>query len=219
MVRDRGCGTWLAGGVLMILSCSSCSAPDPSSVSFVERPSEGSSSGSPGPRPKPTDGKTPEADASAPSVDGGPAVDPVFGSTAFSYMSPGVNANGASNAHSGTVEGKDCLMSGCHGSGSNRAWVFGGTVYSASTGGTVVSKAEIRIVGPNGAEVGKAYTDANGNFWFSQAGTTIPAGSRVGVRKEGGIPRAMNTPLQADGGACSRASCHGANGTGRVFAP
>ncbi len=196
----------------------SCSAPDPSVVGFVERPSpEGTRD--PGQRPATPDSGAPAPEAGTPPSDAGPGTDPIFGTSAFAYVSPGVAANGAANAHNGTVEGKDCLMSGCHGSGSNRPWVFGTTVYSASTGGTVVAKAEVRIVGPNGAEVAKAYTDANGNVWFSQAGTTIPAGSRVGVRKEGGMPRAMNTPLQADGGACNRASCHGANGTGRVFAP
>ncbi|MBX3261994.1 MAG: hypothetical protein KF782_20085 [Labilithrix sp.] len=136
-------------------------------------------------------------------------------------MDPGVAANDANPAHGGSVEGKDCIVAGCHLEG-GRPWVFGGTVYNAAQGDQVVTKAEIRIVGPNGAEVGTTYTDANGNFWLEKEGTTIPAGSKVGVRREGGAePKYMATPLQPTDRGCSatRANCHGTDGTGRVYVP
>ena len=50
-------------------------------------------------------------------------------------------------------------------------------------------KVRFKVVGPNGAEIGTTYTDENGNFWLDQQGTTIPAGSLVAVRKEGGARR------------------------------
>ena len=126
-------------------------------------------------------------------------------------------------SHGGSVEGRNCADTGCHvagGAAASKLWVFSGTVYSAAQGGTVVPKAEVRVVGPDGAEIGSAYTDANGNFWLEKDGTTIPAGSKVGVRREGGMPRAMATALQPDDRGCSanRANCHGTAGTGRVYA-
>lgn len=203
-------------GAGALASATACSGPDPGAINFAERQTQGTgdTSGSSG-----TSG-TGGTDGGG-GGEGGAAVDPVFGNTPFNYVDPGVAANDANAAHAGTVEGKDCIVAGCHLEG-GRPWVFGGTVYSAAQGGEVVTKAEIRIVGPNGAEVGTTYTDANGNFWLEKDGTTIPAGSKVGVRREGGAePKYMVTPLQPTDRGCSanRANCHGTAGTGRVYVP
>jgi hypothetical protein len=211
-------GVLLIGAVLgagALASTPACSGPDPGAITFSERPSEASGTSS--------SGTTSSGGSSSSSgADSGGTSDTIFGTTPFAYQDPGVEANTANTAHGGTVEGRNCTDgSACHGDGSPKPWVFGGTVYSAATNGTTVPKAEIKVVGPDGADIGTTYTDKNGNFWFEKPGTTIPAGSKVGVRKEGGTPRAMATLLQPADSGCSanRANCHGTAGTGKVFAP
>ena len=199
-------GVLLLGGMLgaaLVGALAACSGPDPGAITFAERQSSGV--------------VDPPATSTAPAADSGPN-DPIFGKTLMKWEDPGVTANAANAAHAGTVEGKDCMVAGCHLDGA-KAWVFGGTIYSAAQGGTTVAKAEIRIVAPNGTEVGHTYTDANGNFWLEKTATTIPINSKVGVRKEGGGTKTMITPLQPADRGCSanRANCHGTAGTGKVF--
>lgn len=219
---------FLTGAVLgagALASATACSGPDPGALTFEERP------GSPGePQGSSSNGSSGATSGGATSsggtssgttTDSGAAADPIFGAAPMKWENPGVAANGANAAHGGTVEGKDCVQAGCH-LGGGKAWLFGGTVYSAAQNGTTVGKAEIKIVGPDGAEVGKAYTDANGNFWLEAQGKTIPAGSKVGVRREGGTgTRVMATPLSNTDAGCSanRANCHGTAGTGKVYVP
>ena len=214
-------GVLLIGAVIgagALASSTACSGPDPGAITFAERQSQSTGD------PQGSSGASGTGGTSGTAADGGGGdtggpVDPVFGTTPFAYIDPGVTANNANDAHGGTVEGKDCIVAGCHLEGA-KPWVFGGTVYSTAQGGATVPKAEIKIVGPDGAEVGTTYTDANGNFWLEKAGTTIPAGSRVGVRKEGGKAHLMATPLQPADSGCSanRANCHGTAVTGRVYA-
>lgn len=196
----------LLGGVL------ACSSPDPGYLEFAERrgtldpAAVPSSTSNPGSSGSPDAGGTVDA--------GGPAGDAVFGTTTFAYQNPGQAANNADGAHGGTVEGKDCVVAGCHGNG-GKPWLFGGTVYNAATAGQTVAQAEVRIVDPTGKEVAKAYTDANGNFWFDKGALTIPANSKVGVRTATKVAR-MATPLGATGGGCNNAAgCHGT--TMRVY--
>lgn len=201
-----------AGG---FASVTACSGPDPGTITFAERP------GSPG-EPQGTSGGPSGGGPSATPDSGGPT-DPIFGTSTMTWVDPGTAANGANAAHGGSVEGKDCAQAGCH-LGGGEAWLFGGTVYSTAQGGATVARAEIKVVGPDGAEVGKAYTDANGNFWVRPQGamTSIPAGSRVGVRREGGAgTKMMATPLSnADAGCnANRGNCHGTAATGRVYVP
>ena len=213
-------GVLLIGAVLgagAVASSTACSGPDPGAITFSERQSQ-STGDTPG-------GTSGTSGTSGTGADGGggadsTAPDPIFGTTPFAYEDPGVTANNANAAHAGTVEGKNCIEAGCH-QGGAKPWVFAGTVYSAAQNGQVVPKAEVKVVGPNGEAIGSAYTDANGNFWLENANVTIPAGSKVGVRKEGGTPRAMATLLQPADSGCSanRANCHGTAVTGRVFAP
>jgi hypothetical protein len=189
-----------AAVLLGAVALSGCDAPDPGKITFAERPGGGATE--PGPTPV---------------VDGG---DPIFGTSALAYQNPGLVANTANADHQNTVEGKDCIVAGCH-VDNNRPWLFGGTVYTTAQGGATVPRAEVRVVGPDGAEIARAYTDQNGNFWFPAAGKTIPPNSRVGVRAEGiAAPRYMPDALPAGNqvGCSSTAStCHGTAGTGRVF--
>jgi hypothetical protein len=182
-----------------------CNAPDPAAITFSERPSTGAAD----------PGASPSAQPSGPA-DAGPAADSIFGLEAFNYQDPGQTANNASAQHQGTVEGKDCIVAGCH-LDTGPKWLFGGTVYTANTGGTTVAKAEIKVVAPDGGAVAHAYTDANGNFWVEQTGD-IPAGSKAGVRTQGGVQH-MLTALQTTDKGCNanKSNCHGTAGTGKVF--
>jgi hypothetical protein len=205
-------GALLASAVLgagALGATAACSGPDPGAIRFSVRPgASGESQGTPSPSGAPADA-APEAS---------PPPDEVFGTTPFLYVDPGVIANAADGEHEGTVEGKNCITPGCHADGSKQ-WVFAGTLYSSAAGTATVAKGEIKVVGPNGAEIGTAYTDANGNFWLDKPGATIPAGSKVGVRKEGGGPaRLMAAGLQPTDNGCSNAgTCHGGQ-QGKVYA-
>ena len=190
----------LASGLAALLP--GCSSPDPGFITYGERQSTAGA----------------EPPATSDTADAGAKLDPIFGDSLMVWVSPGQEANNADPLHAGTVEGKDCVTAGCHLDNAS-PFSFAGTVYSTPQGGATVAKAEVRVNGPDGKELAKAYTDANGNFWFPK-GPAIPANSKVGVRKEGGgAPRAMITTLQpADGGCNSaKANCHGTAGTGKVY--
>jgi hypothetical protein len=112
----------------------------------------------------------------------------------------------------------DCHVPGQLAAG--KPWVFAGTLYTNAAGAAPIAKAEIRVVGPDNALIGSAYTDQSGNFWLDKPGTTIPAGSKVGVRKEGGGPVSMAMTLQPTNNGCnSTAGCHGAGTPGKIYAP
>ncbi len=212
----RGMTPVLAGLAAGMLSMTSCTAPDPAAISFAERPgSVGEVQGN--------GSTTSSSTSTSSSSSGGEAgADPIFNGAAFAYVDPGQKANDASPAnHAGNVEGKDCVSAGCHLNAGTIGWLFAGTLYSASQGGTTIPKGEIKIVGPDNAEIAKAYTDANGNFWIAAGGKTIPAGSKVGVRKEGGQVKTMATPIANADASCNanRGNCHGTASQGKVFAP
>jgi hypothetical protein len=139
----------------------------------------------------------------------------------MAYVDPGVVANTASPDHPNQkVEGEDCVKAGCH-LDKGPQWLFAGTVYTSAAGTATVAKAEVRVVDPTGTEVGHAYTDKNGNFWIEKAGA-IPAGSRVGVRREGGAtPMTMATLLGTTDKSCNTANgtCHGTAATGKLYVP
>lgn len=204
------CGV-LGAGVLALSS--GCTGPDPGSLEFAERPGQQG-------EPQGSSGSSGGTSSSGGTEDAGG--DPIFGLTAFEYQDPGVIANEQNpDTHQGNVEGKDCVVAGCH-LGGAAPWLFAGTVYSAQNGGTTVAKAEVRIVGPDNAEIGRAYTDPNGNFWMESTGVAIPDGSKVGVRREGGqTPMMMVTPLtNADAGCnANRANCHGTALQGKIYVP
>ncbi len=195
-----------------------CSGPDPGSITFAERragfestPGGSSNSSTSGGA---DGGATPDAGGSS----SGTTNDPIFGTTPFAYQNPGQNANGANAAHQGTVEGKDCYMSGCHGptGAVGPQWLIGGTVYADATGNTTIAQAEVKVVDGTGKEIAKAYTDANGNFWMDKGAATLPAGSKVGVRTAT-KSKAMATTLAAGQGNCNNATgCH-TKGTMQIY--
>lgn len=191
------------------LSFLSCSGPDPGEITFSERPrgsSDPSSSG--GSSGDPTDGGSSD----------GPA-DPIFGTDPFAYVDPGQRANDVVGTHDDhkPLEGKNCVTSDCH-DGPGPRWAFAGTVYSTITGGDTVAEAEVRVVGPDGTEFGRAYTDQDGNFWLEKD-ERPPAGSRVGVRRAGGRPVYMAATIEGtEGAACNSDLCHGMP-TQRIYAP
>ena len=216
-MRSRFRSAHLTGLVLGIgcaaAAALACSGPDPGEITFAEKRGSldpgagtGSSSGSTSSSSGSSGSASPDAGGSS----SGAAGDPIFGTTAFAYANPGQNANGADGAHAGTVEGKDCVVAGCHGNG-GKQWLFGGTVYTAATGGQTMAQAEVKVVDGANKEIAKAYTDANGNFWFDKGALTIPAGSKVGVRTAAKVMR-MATTLGPTGGGCNNAAgCHAKN--------
>jgi hypothetical protein len=194
----------------------SCTAPDPGDISYAERKAGGSSGDTSSSSTSSGGGSSTSSSGGAvdAGTDGG-AADPVFGTSTFAYVNPGQNANNANAAHGGTVQGKNCIQAGCH-LGGGQPWAFGGTVFTAATGGTPVAQAEVRVTGPTGTEYGRAYTDANGNFWVSVAGA-IPANAKVGVR-DGTKKKIMATTIAgAAGASCYATTCHAAAAPGQVF--
>jgi hypothetical protein len=108
----------------------------------------------------------------------------------------------SSNHHGGSSNaGRDCMN--CHGGGNAPAFTFAGTISPATAG------AEVRVVGPTGTEVGRAYSDSSGNFWVLGGGS-IPSGALTGVRNAGST-KTMTGPISA--GGCN--GCHGQN-TARI---
>lgn len=200
---------WLSGIVAGTAAAgSACEAPDPGEVTFSERSKTESASGSSGVSPT-DDGGSSSSSGGADGGGEGGAPDPVFGNEAFAPGNPGQNANGATATHGGTVEGKACMIAGCH-LDTGPKWGFGGTVYTALNGGTTVKNAEVRVTGPDGKTFGSAYTDDNGNFWFDGAGAKPPANSRVGVRNATKSMIMTGTVAGDTGADCNSAGCHGA---------
>ena len=198
-----------------VLGSSGCTSPDPGAVVFAPREGSGGNGAGGG------NGGGGGAGDGGGGGGVGAAADTVFGTTAFAYTDPGRTANTASAQHQGTVVGKDCSQSTCHGTGgAGPTWTFAGTLYAAG-GQTTIAKGEVKVIGPDKTtEVGSAFTDADGNFWYE--GGALPAGSIVAVRAEG-IPTIMHmaTPLAATNGGCSSATanCHGTTAQGPVHVP
>ncbi|MBS2012379.1 MAG: carboxypeptidase regulatory-like domain-containing protein [Deltaproteobacteria bacterium] len=204
-----------AGGA-GLLSATSCSGPDPGSITFAD-PRPTVSIGTSGTSGTGTSGGT-DAGSSGGDAgsEGGVVGDPVFGTTTFAAGSPGrgAPARAANPAHGGDSSGKDCIVAGCHLGG----WAFGGTLYNDAAGTARVAGAEIRVTGPDGKEYAKTYSDADGNFWIDALPTPLPAGSRVGVRNAT-LKRNMAGTIGAGQAGCNQAgTCHGTGGTqGKVF--
>lgn len=206
-----------AGGA-GLLSATSCSGPDPGSVTFADpRPTvaigTSGTSGTGGTSGGTDGGSSGGGDAGS---EGGVVGDPVFGTTTFAAGSPGrgAPARAANPAHGGDSSGKDCIVAGCHLGG----WAFGGTLYNDAAGTARVAGAEIRVTGPDDKEYAKTYSDADGNFWIDALPTPLPAGSRVGVRNAT-LKRNMAGTIGAGQAGCNQAgTCHGTGGTqGKVF--
>jgi hypothetical protein len=206
----------------LVGAATSCSAPDPGQVTFIERPkgsggeltSGGTSNGGVEAGAVTEGGTTTEAGAEGGGITG----DPVFGTTAFAagQAGPPVRVAKAANAaHNGDASGKDCVVAGCHLDA--RPWAFGGTLYTDIAGTARTANAEIRVTGPDGKVVASTFSDVDGNFWFESSGDPkIPAGSRVGVRTAGAVMD-MGGSIGGAQVGCQSTTCHGAGNPGKVY--
>jgi hypothetical protein len=200
----------VVGGAAMSLGIG-CEAPDPAAITFSVRPSTGAGD------PSAPVAATPDGGGGAARTDAA-AGDPIFGTEAFVYQSPGQTANNANAAHNGNVQGKDCIVAGCHLDDALDKWLFAGTIYTGANTGITVAQAEIKVVAPDGTEVGHAFTDANGNFWVDKTGP-IPPNSRAGVRVQDGGIQHMTDALPTTRTGCSATAnqCHGSQTTGKTY--
>ena len=212
----------LFSGVAVVSSTTSCSAPDPGQVTFLERPrgssgeltSGGTTSGGTDGGGT-TDGGSSGGEAGTDGGSSGAVGDPVFGTTTFAAGMPGQGAPAkmANPAHNGDSSGKDCIVAGCH----LNQWGFGGTLYTDAAGAARVAGAEVRITGPDGKLFQNTFSDVDGNFWIQGLGVPIPANSRVGVRTADGKKMNMAGAVSVGQAGCNQAgTCHGGTG-GKVF--
>ena len=196
----------------LVGAATSCSAPDPGQVTFIERPrGSGGELSSGGTSNGGVEGGVEGGPVNEAGTDGGSsgtAADPVFGTTTFMLGAPGQGApaKAANPAHGGDSSGKNCIVTGCH----LDQWGFGGTLYTDAAGTARVKDAEIRISRPDGTEFQKTYSDVDGNFWIAGLGMPIPAGSRVGVRTADGKKMNMAGSIGPGQAGCSQGgTCHG----------
>jgi hypothetical protein len=211
----------MLAGATLVGATTSCSGPDPGSITFSERPRGSSGELTSGGNPTADGGPVGEGGTPEPAKDGGTSgkpADPVFGTTTFAAgpAGPPVSVAKAANPmHGGDASGKDCVTAGCHLDA--RPWAFAGTLYVDATGGAArVPNAEIRITGPDAKVYATTYSDIDGNFWFETGDVKVPAGSRVGVRNG---TKLLNMAGVIGGAqvSCQSATCHGAGNPGKVF--
>ena len=219
----------MLSGAVLIGSTFSCSAADPGTVNFSERPkgqtgdlTSGGTSGV-----TPADGGssgTPEAGVDGGSTSGQP-VTAFTGAPAYdgAGTANGTSLNGGHNFAGSTPVtnpvGQNCMD--CHKAGGAAAGaIFGiaGTVFNTAAGAAPVAKAEVRIVDAAGKELSKVYSDVNGNFWSDTIVGGVPGGSKVGVRNAT-VTKLMSTALTTQDAGCQKAGCHvvGAATPGRIF--
>jgi hypothetical protein len=207
----------LGTGILSLTT--SCSAPDPGEVTFMERQRSGTSGDVGGSTSSSTSSTSSTSSSSGDgggSTSGGP-VNAFSNAPAYVATSPsGTSQN--SNHQNGNV-GLNCQD--CHKAGGQAQgfpWAIAGTVYAAATGANIIAQAEVRVVDSTGKEIAKTYTDALGNFWVD-ANTVpggIPAGAMVGIRN-GTATQLMTTKLTGVGdGACQKADCHASAAQGHI---
>lgn len=106
--------------------------------------------------------------------------------------------------------GKDCLTSGCHGSGGWKRFSLGGTIYTDSEGTAARAGAHIEAVDVNGITVNLT-SDQIGNFYTAQSMT---APFMISVSYRG---RMIKMPGAAAGGGCNTDGCHVAGSAGRIY--
>lgn len=215
--------TMLLGATVLAAALAACSAADPSTVNFSERP-RGQTGDLAGGGPTSTDGGptgssgasgSPSAEA---GTDGGGGIIATFDPTK-AYNAAGApvgNSQNAAHPNGGNPAGSVCMD--CHGAagGANAKWGIAGTVYTTAAGTTPVAKAEVRVVDGAGKELSLVYSDDKGNFWADTIVGGLPNGSKVGVRNAT-VTKLMSTALAPKDAGCQQALCHVAGSQGRVF--
>ena len=202
--------SFAVAGSALVASSASCSGPQAGIAEF-------SSGGTTAAKSSGDDDDNGDSSGSSSSTSGAPqSTDQrIFGNNAFAYTAPAENADDhTTETHAGLVpmEGKGCVVTGCHLAGTT-PWVAAGTVYNAATGGAFTGQAEIGIVAPDNTAI-SLVTDLQGNFWTPN-GTAPPAGSIVGIRVSGQQTLLMAEPLPAPPASqnCNEATaCHGKAG-------
>ncbi len=205
----RGVLAWV-GGIALAGTTTFCSAADPGTLNFTERP------------------RGPAGDLAGPGVDQGPgsdagiapdstadAAEPVTaftgapaymaGTAKGSSLKTGSHPNGTPAGNPAGLDCKTCHVAG--GTAGDKVWGISGTVYNTVSGNAPVPQAEVRLVDATGKELAKVYSDALGNFWSNAI--TVPAGAKVGVRNATAT-KVMVAPLTTQDGGCQKAGCHAA---------
>jgi hypothetical protein len=117
---------------------------------------------------------------------------------------PGIHPHAAQGNSSN--QGLNCMAAGaCHGvGGAGPTFTFAGTVFAATAGAAPNAGAQVRV--KFGAMTLQAITDADGNFYSTQA-VTYPATTNA---TKCPTVTAMVTPLGTGNGQCN--TCHNRNG-------
>jgi len=213
----------LMAGMVPLLPA--CKGPDPGAITFEERPGSGESNNTGGSTSS-TSG-TVATSTSGAAGDGGTTTsgDPVFKAEAFKAGTADQVVNAQTHGNEPKpMEGKECGKGGCHGDpgAAGPKWAAGGTVYGDINGakfdGATAGNTEIRIVKPDGTEVGTFYPDADGNFYCNIT-DPLPDGCKVAIRTDKAPAKVMSATIGGPTGAnCNSAACHGA-AANRIFAP
>lgn len=213
----------LAAGMVPLLPA--CKGPDPGAITLEERPSSSGETNSNGGASTSTSGAA--TSTSGATTDGGGTTsgDPVFKNEAFKAGTADQIVNNQTHgAETKPMEGKECGKAGCHadpGAGGPK-WAAGGTIYGDINGkkfdGATAGNTEIRIIKPDGTEVGTFYPDADGNFYCAIT-EPLPDGCKVAVRTDKAPAKVMSATIGgAAGSNCNSAACHG-SATNRIYAP
>jgi mono/diheme cytochrome c family protein len=209
----------LSGAALL---AASCSAADPQTVNFSERPRGQTgdlTSGGPGAEGG-VDGGSSGSSGEA-GTDGGSSGAPITaftGAAAYNAAGTADTSQNAAHPNGGNPAGVNCMD--CHGPAgpANAKWGVAGTVYSSTAGTAIVAKAEIRVVNAAGKEIALTSSDALGNFWADAIVGGLPGGAKVGVRNAT-VTKLMTTALTTQDSGCQKAGCHvtGAGMQGRIY--
>lgn len=202
----------LVAGLLLVAACGSETT---NNTTIIVSPEGGSGVDDGGAAIAPDGGVKSDGPADAGFADGSPdgsVASPFVGEPSYLDGAAPQNAKGVAQhsvipGASATLDpsGSNCSATGvCHAVGGNQPFLFSGTAY-ASTNNPALPGTEVRVVGADGAPIGMAYTDADGNFWSVSGTWKAPA--YVGVRTSART-RVMVGSLDVAGGSCNAANCH-----------
>lgn len=147
-----------------------------------------------------------------------PAVDPFADAPAFTQGSApwsSILATHADPEIGVNPTGKDCFTSNCHGgSFPEKPLLFGGTIYTDSTGTTPAVGVEVRVIDANGTAT-SVYSDKQGNF-YKLSGATLALPGHAGVRTAANSLAMVNDVTDR---SCNKSGCHDGPTQAHVYAP
>jgi hypothetical protein len=127
----------------------------------------------------------------------------------------GAGSNGCKNQVTSSIgdghhnPGQNC-MSACH----NHGFTLAGTVYTSVTSNAAVTGASVSVTDANN-QTFDMVTQANGNFWSSQAVAfpiTVKASSCPAIAS-------MTGPVAQGNGGCNMTGCHASGAQGHIHLP